>query len=616
MKPLNSSLTQFITLSFILSFSVSAFAINFSHDVHSYGIAMHGKLKYPQNFTHFDYVNPQAPKGGTLKLAEQGTFDSLNDFIAKGNAANIGLIYDSLMISSGDEAFSQYGLVAKSVRYGIDRSWIEYQLRSDARFHDGKKITADDIKFSFELIVEKGHPSYKTQYSDVKSVSVITPERIRFEFKNGNNKELVLLTGQLPILPKHATNSKTFAKTSLNIPLGSGPYKISRIDAGKSLRFERVDNYWAKDLPVNIGRYNFNNIQYDYYRDSTVMLEALKAGEYDVRRENVSRLWATAYTGKAIDEGRLITENIRHSNPQGMQGFAINNRKTKFQDVRVRKALNLAFDFEWTNSSLFYNAYIRTNSYFSNSELAAIDLPSPAELLLLEPLKQHLPPEVFTTAFQNPKTKGNGNNRRQLRQAKKLLLDAGWKVRDGVLKNAQGLAFNFEILIYDTAFERIINPYIKNLAKLGITASIRKVEISQFIHRMRQFDFDLLVSSFGQSLSPGTEQIQYWHSTQADVPASRNLMGIKSIAIDQLIHHVVTAGSREALITASKALDRALLHSYYMVPQWYIDSHRIAYWNKFGRPAIAPKYDATFNGNLMTWWQDADKEKALANAKP
>ncbi len=600
------SLSALVSLASVLSHSETA-QLNYSH-----AIAMHGDIKYPAAFTHFDYTIPNAPKYGRLKLAAQGTFDSLNIFISKGHAGqNIDLIYDTLTVASQDEPFTHYGLIAKSITWPTDRSFVEYELRPEAKFSDGHQLTAEDVKFSFDMLMEKAAPGFRTQYADVKSVQIISKHKIRFEFSSGANTELVLIVGQIPILPKHATDSESFDKSSLEIPLGSGPYIIDSIAPGKRILFKRNPNYWARDLNVNKGRYNFELIQLDYYRDSTVMLEALKANEYDFRYENVSKLWATAYKGSALASGRLIKENIPHKNPTGMQAFVLNQRNPLFNDIRVRKALAYAFDFEWTNRQLFYDAYKRSYSYFTNSELASSGLPSDAELTLLNPLKDKLPDSVFNDEFSLPITSGTGNNRPELRQAKKLLEGAGWHVVNNQLVNNDGTVFSFEFLVFQPSFERVINPYIKNLKRLGIQASIRKVEISQYINRLREFNYDVITSSYPQSLSPGIEQEQFWGSQSAKTPASRNYIGIENEAIDQLIDHVTTAHSREDLVVATQALDRALLHHWYVIPQWYIDSHRVAYWNKFGKPDIAPPYDGRFSGTLLTWWVDKDKEAAL-----
>ena len=578
----------------------------------SHAIAMHGDIKYKKDFTHFDYTNPNAPKLGRLKLAGLGGFDSLNPFIPKGNVADrIGLIYDTLTVASQDEPFTHYGLIAQTIIWPEDRSYVEYKLNPNAKFSDGKAVTAKDIAFTFKLLMEKADPGYKTQYSGIKSVDVVNSHQIRFNFKNTDNAELVLIVGALPVLPSHLIDPDAFEQSSLAIPIGSGPYIISGIDSGKRTSFTLNDNYWAKDLNVNKGRYNFKHIDIDYYRDSTVMLEALKSGEYDFRYENVSKLWATGYDGDALKSGKLIKESINHLNPTGMQAFILNQRNPLFRDIRVRQALNLAFDFEWTNQQLFYGAYKRSYSFFSNSELAATGLPSSEELALLTPLKDQLPTNVFTDIFTQEKTAANGRNRTQLTKAKQLLEDAGWQVKNNQLVNSKGDTFIFEFLLFDPAWERIVNPFIKNLERLGIKTRIKKVEISQYINLMRDFNYDVITSSFGQSLSPGIEQQQYWHSSTADTRAGRNYIGIKNTAIDSLIESVISAHSRHELVVATKALDRALLHNWYVIPQWYIDSHRLAYWNKFGRPEVNAPYDSQYRNSLLTWWIDKNKLDAL-----
>lgn len=609
-------LTQTLLLT-LISLCALLPATNAYAETHrSHAMALHGKPKYKAWFRHFDYVNPKAPKTGSIKLASQGTFDSLNPFIAKGNAASeIGLIYDTLMTQSSDEPFTQYGLVAKSVEWPDDRTWIKYHLRPEARFHDGTPITALDVKFTFEELMAKGNPIYKTLYADVTDVIALGTYTILFKFRDGHNRELMLLVGQLPVLPKHFWKNRDFAKSSLEQPLGSGPYKVKSLDVGKSITFERVKNYWGRNLPVNIGRNNFDEVRYDYYRDSTILLESLKAGTYDFRLENVSKQWATGYDGTPFRNGWLVKENIKHQNPTGMQCFVLNQRNPLFQDIRVRKALNFAFDYEWTNNTLFYGAYKRNYSYFSNSELASMGMPDADELELLEPLRDQLPPSVFTEPNSLPVTNGTGNNREQLKIAKKLLEEAGWFVKDNVLTNRNGAIFAFEFLLYDPSFERIVNPFIRGMKKLGIQASVRRVETSQYINQLRNFEFDVIVHSFPQSSSPGNEQIQFWHSSTADIPASLNMAGIRNPAIDNLIANVIESVDREELVIATRALDRALLHNWYVIPQWHIDSHRIAYWNKFSRPATSPKYDPGYNTTLFTWWVDNEKMKKLPQGK-
>ena len=571
--------------------------------ISSHAIAMHGNAKYPKNFKRFDYTSAQATKGGLLRLGFQGTFDSLNPFIAKGNSADeLGLIYDSLTVSSADEAFTRYGLIAETMEYPADRSWIIFHLRDNARFHDHQAITAADVVFTFKLLMEQGSPLYQSLYSNVASITAISPLTVKFQFKPGVNREMALIVGELPILPKHIWQHRDFSKSSLERPLGSGPYRIENVESGRFISYERVTDYWAKDLAVTQGLYNFDTIKIDYYKDATVLLEALKANQYDFRLENYSKQWATAYTGTALEQGDLIKEEISHQIPTGMQAFLMNQRRSLFQDIRVRKALNYAFNFEWSNKNLFYGAYRRTNSFFSNSELASTGLPSKSELAVLAPYQQQLPPTIFTEAFTAPLSSADKYNRRHLIKAQQLLQEAGWSVHNNQLINQQGQPFHFEIMLVQPSFERIVNPFVQSLKKLGISVTVRHAEVSQYINRLRNFDYDIIVGSFSQSLSPGNEQIEYWHSSKADIHASRNLLGIKNPVIDELVDLVIQSPDRASLITRTHALDRVLLHHYYLIPQWHIGSHRIAYWNKFDRPAIAPKYDTGYKIGLMTWW--------------
>jgi len=582
----------------------------------THALAMHGEPKYSAGFKYFDYVNPKASKGGKLKLGAQGTFDSFNPFIAKGTpAGRVSLIYDTLTVQSGDEAFTRYGLLAKRIEIPEDRSWVIYHLRKNAYFHDGHPVTAEDVVFSFNILREKGSPIFQSYYQQVESVTALSNDKVKFTFNGDINRELALIVGGFAILPAHYWENREFSESSLDIPLGSGPYRISKVNPGRSLTFSRVKNYWAKNLPVNKGLYNFDEIQLDYYKDAVVLLEALKAGQYDVRVENSSKQWATGYTGTAIDLGLLKREEIAHENPTGMQCFLINLRNPLFKDLRVRKALSYAFDYEWANKNLFYNAYTRTKSFFSNSELASNSLPTQAEIDILKPYAEQLPKEVFTTPFHLPISDADGYNRKNLRQSVKLLRGAGWHVENNqLINNETGQAFRFEILLVQPGFERIVNPYVKALKKLGIIVNVRHVEVSQYINRLRSFDFDMIVSSIGQSLSPGNEQIEFWHSSKADIQGSRNLMGLADPVIDSLVEAIVAAPDREELILQTKALDRVLLHNYYVIPQWHIGSHRLAYWDKFGRPTITPKYDPDFSLGLYTWWYEPDKVKRLTEA--
>ncbi len=577
----------------------------------AHGIAMYGDLKYGPDFTHFDYADPNAIKGGEVRLHAIGTYDSLNPFILKGvPAANLsGFLFETLTESSLDEPFSEYGLVAETIETPADRSWVTFTLRPEARWHDGTPITADDVIFSFNILRKKGHPFFRAYYKSVAKVEKLGERRVRFDFVPGVNRELPLIMGQLPVLPKAYYESRDFAKTTLEPPLGSGPYRVADVDPGRSITYVRVKDYWAADLPVRRGRFNPDRIRIDYYRDPTVAMEAFKAHEYDFRVENTSKVWATAYVGPPFDAGLIVKEEIPHSIPTGMQGFFINTRRDKFADRRVREALGYAFDFEWTNKNLFNGAYTRTTSFFSNSELASSGLPGPDELKLLEPFRDQLPPEVFTKEYRPPKTDGTGNVRRNLRQALRLLRAAGWEVRDGRLVNkATGRPMEIEFLIVAPAFERVIAPFIKNLAKLGIAARIRLVDTAQYQKRLEQFDYDIIVASIGESMSPGNEQRNYWTSAAADTPGSRNYAGIRSPVVDALVDKLIAAESRKALVAAARALDRVLLWGYYVIPQWHIRYFRVAYWNKFSRPATTPKYGLGFD----TWWVDPVKAAALA----
>ncbi|RDH44492.1 extracellular solute-binding protein [Zooshikella ganghwensis] len=582
----------------------------------SHAITIHGEPKYPADFTHFDFVNPEAPKGGTLHLAtiSSSGFDSLNPFIVKGIAAsgltplNNNYFYDTLLYHSKDEPFTMYGLLAEQMEWPENRAWIIFHLHKNIHFHDGHPLTAEDVVFSFNLLQKEGHPLYKTYYANVEHVEALDKWRVKFTFTPGDNRELAMIIGQFAVLPKHYWSQHTFNKTSLTPPIGSGPYTISQVDAGRSITYQRDPNYWGKDLPVNRGKYNFNTIRYDYYRDPTVAIEALKAGEYDFRSENSAKNWATQYQGKLFTNQAMIKKTLPNLSRAGLQGFIYNIRRPVFADTKVRQALSYAYDFEWANKNLFYNSYQRTDSFFENSEMAASGLPSPAELKILEPFKKELPEAMFTQAFELPKTDGSGNNRQQLRQALRLLKEAGYALKEGKLINQQtNQPFSFEILLAQPEMERIVLPFQENLKKLGIEMTIRQVDAQQYIKRLRSFDFDMFVGSFGQSQSPGNEQRDFWHSSQADITGSRNYIGIKNPVIDQLVDKIITAPSREALINYCRALDRVLLWNHYVIPQFHINQYRLAYWNKFGQPEVTPKYSFT----LDTWWEDPKKAEKI-----
>jgi len=588
----------FLTISLAVSSFCSTAHASSNKGVHA--LAMHGEPKYKKGFSHFDYVNPNAPKGGNIVRSARGSFDNFNPFIPKGEpATGTGYIYDTLTVSSSDEPFTQYGLVAERISVSKGYDSVTFYLNKQAHFHDGHPITSEDVLFSFNALTKQGRPFYGAYYADVTEIKIIDEHTITFHFRDDKNRELPLILGQLQILPAHYWKDKDFTTSTLSPPLGSGPYKITKFNQGKDISYERVNNYWAKDHATRIGHFNFNEIRFDYYRDPNVALEAFKSKNFDILEENSSKSWATQYKGPAFDDKSIVLATIPHENPAGMQAFAMNTRRELFKDPKVRQALGLAFDFEWTNKNLFYSAYSRSTSYFSNSELASSGLPSKEEIALLEPFRDDLPPALFTEAYSTPKTKGNGKNRLNLRTATKLLKQAGWTIQEGALTNKDGKVFEFEIVIYQKTFERVILPYTKNLEKLGIKASIRVIDGSQFIERRREFDFDMIIQTFAQSSSPGNEQRDYWYSGYADHRGSRNLIGIKDPVVDHLIDEVIGAKSRDDLITACRALDRVLLWGHYVVPQWHISSYRVAYRDFFRQPQEPPKYSLGFD----TWWK-------------
>lgn len=579
--------------------------------IKSSSIAMHGAPKYATDFTHLDYVNPDAPKGGTLKNSAIGTFDSLNPFIIKGSPAGgmayLGqsLIYDALMEQSYDEPFSMYGLLAETIEYDSeDNSWVAFNLNPKAKWSDGKPVTPDDVIWTFNTLIEKGTPFFKAYYGDVKKVEATSSTRVKFTFKHADNAELPLIISQLPILPKHfwEQDEHNFGSTSLNFPLGSGPYQVSKLDAGRSITYKRNPDYWAKDLPINKGRFNFNKVVFDYYKDSNIALEAFFAGEYDYRIENTAKLWQTGYDAAPVKDGRIIKEEIPHQRPQGVQGFFYNTRKPVFKDIAVRKALAYAFDFEWSNKQFAYGGYKRTDSYFENSELAAKEsVPTGRVLEILEQYRDKLPEEIFTTRYQPPKTDGSGNIRKNLRAAMKILDEAGYRLgKDGVrVHEKTGQRLEFEIVDSNPLFERWVLPFIGNLKKLGVKTSFRVLDPAQYQNRMNDFDYDMTISSIGQSSSPGNEQRDFWASVKADIPGSRNYIGIKSPVIDEIIEKIIKAPSREELVALTRALDRILLSGYYLIPHWHIDYWRVAYWKKLGRPENLSNITPAISD---TWW--------------
>ena len=572
-----------------------------------HAIAMHGEPKYGPDFQHFDYVNPDAPKGGSLRTASRGTFDSFNPFIPKGNAVSTRSI-ETLLTSSADEAFTEYGLIAESMEVPDDRSWVIFNLNPKARWHDGVPITADDVVWSFETLLTQGRENYRTYYGSVDKVEKLAERRVKFQFKEQENRELPLIVGQLPILPKHYWETKEFGSTTLEPPLGSGPYRIKDFEPGRYVVYERVADYWGADLPVNRGQNNFDTQRVDFFLDDTAIRLALKSQDVDFRFENQAKAWASDYDVPAVEKGHLIKQSVRHQLPTGMQAFVMNSRRPIFADLRVRKALGYAFDFEWTNKQLFYSQYTRTESYFSNSELAATGKPQGEELEILERYRDQLPAEVFGEPIRPPKSDGSGHIRKNLRAALKLLAEAGWTVQDLKLVNEQtGEQMKFEILLVSQAFERIVLPFTSNLSRLGIEAKVRLVDQTQYVNRVRAFDFDMIVSGWGQSESPGNEQRSFWGSYSADTPSGRNLVGIKSPVIDELIELIVQAPDRESLVARTRVLDRVLLAGYYVIPNWHIQSDRILYWDKFSRPDIPVKAGVV----VSRWWYDEAKASAL-----
>ncbi len=596
---------------FALNLFASIQAIASDDVIVSHAIAMHGEPKYGPDFAHFDYVNPYAPKGGTLRLANQGTFDSFHGFIPKGNAAGTGSV-ETLLTSSADEPFTEYGLIAETIEYPKDRSWVIFNLRDEARWHDGEPVTADDVVWSFETLTSKGSPQYRFYYAGVGSVEKLGPRRVKFSFREKGNRELPLIVGQLPILPKHYWATRDFEKTTLEPPLGSGPYRIAEFEAARYYVQEKVEDYWGKDLPVNVGLNNFERIRVDFYRDDTAIRLALKSGNIDFRRENQAKAWALDYDVPAVEKGWLKKELIKHQLPTGMQGFVLNTRRSVFEDIRVREALGYAFDFEWTNKNLFFSQYTRTESYFSNSELASSGLPTGEELEILERYRNDLPERIFTTPFRAPATDETGWPRDNLRQAFVLLEQAGWVVRDLKLINeTTGEQMRFEILLVSPAFERIVLPFVRNLKRLGIDARVRLVDQTQYINRLRSFDFDTFIFTWGQSDSPGNEQRNFWSSAAADNPSSRNFAGIKDPVVDQLIELVISAPTRESLVTRTRALDRVLLAGFYVIPNWHIQADRVLYWDKFSRPSTLTRTGAM----VGRWWYDEEKATGLEQAR-
>lgn len=570
----------------------------------THALSLIGEPQYEEGFAHLDHVNPDAPKGGTLRLSAFGGFDSLHPYIPKGNPSGAaGQAIESLMDTHLGEPSAEYGLIAESVEHPDDYSWVIFNLRPEARFHDGSQVTAEDVAFSFEMLKSQGRPFFRYYYRNVVETEIQSPTRIKFSFSESGNRELPQIMGQLPVLSKTWWSTRDFTATTLEAPMGSGPYRVAEVEPNRRIVLERVKDYWGADLGINRGRYNYDRIQYEYFADRTAVLEAFKGYVYDFRNENSSKDWATAYDFPAARKGDVVTALIPHSRPTGMQGFIYNLRRPVFADPVLREALAYAFDFEWANDNLFFGQYTRTESFFSNTELAMRGLPSDAELALLEPLRGQIPDAVFTTEYKPPSTRG-GSIRKNLGAAFGLLKESGYTFENKQLRTPEGKPVAFEILLADPQFERIVLPFTQNLQRMGVTATIRTVDDAQYQNRIRAFDYDMVVGTISQSESPGNEQRDFFGSEAADRAGSRNLIGLKSEAVDKLIDAIIFAPDREALITATRAMDRVLLHSHLVIPQWHISASRIAYWNKFGRPDKDPKYGP----DVLSWW--IDKEKA------
>ena len=593
---------------------------------HAYTVL--GEPALPAGFASFPYVNPHAPKGGEISLAATGTYDNFNPFILRGTAeahgisswvglagvgsgTSVGHVWESLLTGSADEASTGYGHLAESIEVPADKMWTAFTLRAEAKFSDGTPVTAEDVAWTFRSLIEKGRPSFRIQYADVKDVVVEGPRRVRFNFNTNQNRDLPLMVGGLPVLPKHFFETRDFSKPLNEAPVGSGPYRVSGFELGRSVIYSRDPKWWAAALPTGIGTNNFDRVRVEYFRDSTVAMEAFKAGKADIRSENISKNWATAYDFPAVKTGLVLRRDFHHQLPQGMQGWAMNTRRAVFADPRVRQAIGLAFDFEWTNKNLFYSAYTRTQSYFTNTENASSGLPSPAELALLEPHRATLPAALFTRPFAAPVTDGSGTNREQLKQALDLLREAGWKIKDRKLVDANDRQLSFTILTYDPSFERIALPYVQSLLKLGLDAKVRSVDPAQYQRLTDDYDFDMVMTSYGTSELPGNELRDYWSCAARDAKGGNNVSGICDKTIDSLIETIVAAGAREPLHDAARALDRVLLWNWYLVPNWHGGAFHIAHWDRFGDPGKPIREGVNFD----TWWIDEKKAAHIAAAR-
>ncbi|MCK5164872.1 MAG: ABC transporter substrate-binding protein [Desulfobacula sp.] len=566
--------------------------------------------KYKEGFTHFDYVNPDAPKGGSVTLSTTGTFDSFNRYAQRGDSAQGSeQLYDTLMVSSDDEIDVLYPLIAQKIEYSKDFTWIVFYINKNARFQDGKAITAEDVVFTFNKFMTQGVPQFKSYYKNVANVEALDSQRVKFTLKDSRLDLLHSLAG-LTVLPKHYWEKRDFSQPTTKVPLGSSGFTISSFKMGQYVVVKRLKDYWAKDLAVNKGRHNFDFIRYDYYKDEIVTLEAFKAGEFDFRSENVAKQWATLYKGTDFDKNNIIKEEIPHDIPQAMQALTFNTQKEVFKDVRVREALTYAMDFEWMNKHLFYNQYTRTRSYFQNTEYEAKGLPSKEEIACLEPVKDQIPPRVFTQSYQPPVTDGSGNIRKQMRTALGILKKAGWQISNKKMTHEKtNRIMEFELLLYSPTMERIAIPLQANLKKMGITINIRRVDTTQYINRMRSRDFDIITGGYSANPFPSSNLKIVWHSNFFD--STYNKAGVKDPAIDFLTEKIdQNQTDKKALLYYGRALDRVLQYNFFVIPEWHLSKFRVAYWNKFSRPAVRPRYSIGF---IDTWWIDKDKQAKLVN---
>ncbi len=590
------SILSFILLTIILGQSQLVFA--------AHGVSIDGKLKYPADFTHFAYTDNNARQGGDLVLHGLGSFDKFNPFTLKGVAPDglQQLGFDSLTVASLDEPFARYGLIARDIELSTDKLSMLITLEPKATFSDGSPITAEDVKFSLDILKsEKTHPFYSSYFQDIDRAEVIDPHHIRFFFKMAN-REIHIIACELPIFPKAYYAKHPFNEEGLTIPVASGPYVIHSFSIGKNIVYKKNPDYWAAGHPTRKNSFNFDTITYKFYKDQIISVEAFKAHDYDFMAVNIAKQWIRDMRGARFDSGEIQKHYLKHQLNAGMQGFVFNTRRPLFKDPLVRQALGLAFDFTWTNNSLFFGQYKQSYSYFNNSIYAAPGLPGDRELHLLNQVKADLPPQVFTTPITPVSTEKKGQLRQNLRLAKKLLAEAGWQYKDGALRNQNGQPFEFEIMLASPSFERVMAPFAGNLEKLGIKASYRTLDIALYVRNMRQFDYDVMVNVFGQSQSPGNEQRSMWSSESVNQQGSHNYAGVNSKAVDFLVEAIIHAKDQEDLTAACRALDRALWYGYYVIPNWYAPAHRVVYWHKFAGPETIPLYYSTFD-ILMTWWQ-------------